>query len=207
PPDSVIPETYIDKYVSQRELDTLNMFVGLYKQIILYEQFYKDTDITRADIALDSLHHARTAYNRWAYKKGIDVSEFKEEPGLLMNYFINKLPLIIFFYLPVFALFIWLLYARRPFNYMEHLVFVFHVQTTFFVLLLISLPLNLILNTGFFTTAALILFLFYLYKALKKFYGQGRFKTLVKFIILNGIFLTLAMIAAIISLLASFAIY
>jgi len=206
-PDSVIPEAYIDKYISQRELDTLNMFNSLYKQIILYEKFHKDTDISRADIALDSLHHARTAYNRWAYKKGMDVSEFKEEPGLLMNYFINKLPIIIFFYLPVFALFIWLLYARRPFNYMEHLVFVFHVQTTFFVLLLIALPLNLILNTGFFTTAALILFLFYLYKALKKFYGQGRFKTLVKFIILNGIFLTLAMIAAIISLLASFAIY
>src|SRR5690606_14530834 len=139
PPDSVIPETYIDKYVSQRELDTLNMFNALYKQLILYEQFFKDTEISRADVALDSLHHARTAYNRWAYKKGMDVTEFKEEPGLLMNYFINKLPLIIFFYLPVFALFIWLLYARRPFNYMEHLVFVFHVQTTFFVLLLIAL--------------------------------------------------------------------
>src|SRR5690606_723008 len=109
PPDSIMPETYIDKYVSQRELDTLNMFNALYKQLILYEQFFKDTEISRADVALDSLHHARTAYNRWAYKKGIDVSEFKEEPGLLMNYFINKLPLIIFFYLPVFALFIWLL--------------------------------------------------------------------------------------------------
>lgn len=205
--DSVIPETYIDKYVSQRELDSLNMFTALYKQIMLYEQFYKDTDISRADLALDSLHHPRTAYNRWAYKKGMDTSEFKEEPGKLMNYFINKLPLIIFFYLPVFALFIWLLYVRRPFNYMEHLVFIFHVQTTFFVLLLIALPLNQILNTEFFTSAAMFLFLFYLYKAMRKFYGQGRFKTLVKFILLNGIFLTLAMIAAIISLLASFAIY
>ena len=205
--DSIIPETYIDKYVSQRELDTLNIFNALYKQIILYEQFYKDTDISRADVALDSLHHTLTAYNRWAYKKGMDVSEFKEEPGQLMNYFINKLPLIIFFYLPVFAVFIWLLYARRPFNYMEHLVFVFHVQTTFFVMLLIALPLDHILNTDFFTSAIMFLFVFYLYKAMRKFYGQGRFKTLVKFILLNGIFLTLAMIAAIISLLASFAIY
>ena len=205
--DSVIPETYIDKYLSQREMDSLNMFTALYKQIELYEQFFKDTEISRPDVALDSLHHARTTYNRWAYKKGINVSEFKEEPGLLMNYFINKLPLIIFFYLPVFALFIWLIYARRPFNYMEHLVFVFHVQTTFFVLLLIALPLNLILSTSFFTTAAMFLFLFYLYKAMRKFYAQGRFKTLVKFIFLNGIFLTLAIVAAIISLLASFAIY
>ena len=200
-------ETYVDKYVSQRELDSLNIFNSLYTQITLYEQFYLDTDISRADIALDSLHHERTAYNRWAYKKGINVSEFKEEPGLLMNYFINKLPIIIFFYLPVFALFIWLLYARRPFNYMEHLVFIFHVQTTFFLMLLIALPLNLLLNTGFFSTTAIFLFLFYLYKAMRKFYGQGRFKTLVKFILLNGIFLTLAIVAAIISLLDSFAIY
>lgn len=206
-PVDTIPETYIDKYISQAELDTINYFTALYKQITLYEQFYDDTEITRADVALDSMHHARTAYNRWAYKKGMDVSAFKKEPGLLMDYFINKLPLIIFFYLPVFALFIWLLYVRRPFNYMEHLVFVFHVQTTFFVLLLITLPLNLILDTGFFSTAAIFIFLFYLYKAMRRFYGQGRFKTLVKFILLNGIFLTLAIIAAIISLLASFAIY
>ncbi len=206
-PVDTTPETYIDKYVSQKELDTLNIFNSLYKQITLYEQFYLDTEISRADIALDSLHHINTAYNRWAYKKGMDVSTFKEEPGLLMNYIIKKLPIIIFFYLPVFALFIWLLYMRRPFNYMEHLVFVFHVQTTFFVLLIIAIPLDFILNTELFSTIAIIFFLFYLYKAMRRFYHQGRFKTLVKFILLNGIFLTLAIIAAIISLLASFAIY
>ncbi len=206
-PVDTTQETYIDKYVSQKELDSLNVFISLYKQIILYQQFYEDTEISRADVALDSLHHERTGYNRWAYKKGMNVSEFEDEPGLLMNYFINKLPIIIFFYLPVFALFIWLIYMRRPFNYMEHLVFVFHVQTTFFVLLLVAIPLNRIFDTSAFSTIFTFLFLFYLYKAMRKFYNQGRFKTLVKFILLNGIFLTLAMFAAIISLLASFAIY
>ncbi len=206
-PVDTTPETYIDKYVSQKEIDSLNIFNALFKQIILYEQFYQDTEIARADVALDSMHHERTSYNRWAYKKGMDVSVFKEEPGLLINYLINKLPVIIFFYLPIFALFIWLLYSRRPYNYMEHLVFVFHVQTTFFVLLFMALPLNLIFNTSLFTSIVLLIFLFYLYKAMRRFYKQGRFKTLVKFILLNGIFLTLAIIAAIISLLASFAIY
>ena len=38
-------------------------------------------------------------------------------------------------------------------------------------------------------------------------YGQGRVKTIVKFILLNFIFFILAGIAAIISILASFAIY
>lgn len=54
---------------------------------------------------------------------------------------------------------------------------------------------------------ALLLFLFYLYKALRRFYGQGRILTFVKFITLNGIFLILASIAALVAAIASFAIF
>jgi hypothetical protein len=56
-------------------------------------------------------------------------------------------------------------------------------------------------------TIANTVFIFYLYKAMRNFYGQGRVKTIVKFILLNFIFFILAGIAAIISILASFAIY
>ncbi|QED36235.1 DUF3667 domain-containing protein [Antarcticibacterium arcticum] len=200
-------KSYQDKYISEKEMDSLGLFNSFAPQLELYEQFYLETEIRNSETAMDSLHHYPSTYNKWMYKKVVDYTAFKEEPMIFVKYFISKLPLIIFFYLPVFALFIWLLYWRRPFNYMEHLIFTFHVQSTFFVIMAFALILDYILNTSSITGFASLVFLFYLYKALRKFYKQGRFKTLVKFILLNGIFLTLAVIAATISLLASFAIY
>ena len=200
-------KSYKDKYISEKELDSMGLFNSFAPQLELYDQFYQETEILRAERALDSLHHPSTTYNKWMYKKVTDYNAFKKEPMIFVNYFISKLPLIIFFYLPVFALFIWLIYARRPFNYMEHLIFTFHVQSTFFVIMAFAFIFDYLLDTSFFSGTLILVFLFYLYKAMRRFYKQGRFKTLVKFILLNGIFLTLALIAAIVSLMASFAIY
>ncbi len=90
---------------------------------------------------------------------------------------------------------------------MEHLVFVFHVQSVLFVLLGFSLLLNEIFEIEILTGFASLIFLFYLYKAMRKFYGQRRFKTIVKFLILNVIFLILAVIATLFTLFASFAMF
>jgi hypothetical protein len=90
---------------------------------------------------------------------------------------------------------------------MEHLIFTFHVQTTFFIVIGFSLILDFIFSTDLFSGLMIMAFLFYLYKAMRRFYSQGRFKTLVKFILLNVIFLILAFVAAIFSFIASFAIY
>jgi len=200
-------KTYKDFYISQEKLDSLPFLASFEKQFDLYNNFYKETEISKPIIALDSLHHSTSTFNRWVYKKVVDWNAIQKNPEIFIGYFINKLPLIIFFYLPVFALFIWLLYWRRPFNYMEHLIFTFHVQTIFFVLMGISLIISDLFNWDSVSGILILLFLFYLYKALRNFYGQGRFKTLVKFVILNGIFLILAVIASLLSLIASFAIY
>ena len=200
-------KTYKDFYFSQEKLDSLPFSTAFQKQLGLYDHFHKETAISKPLLALDSLHHSISTFNRWVYKKVVDFNTIQKNPEIFLGYFINKLPLIIFFYLPVFALFIWLLYWRRPFNYMEHLVFTFHVQTIFFVLMGISLILSNLFNWDSVFGILILLFLFYLYKALKNFYAQSKFKTLVKFVILNGIFLILAVIASLLSLIASFAIY
>ena len=90
---------------------------------------------------------------------------------------------------------------------MEHLIFAFHVQTVFFVLYSFALILEIVFKWEILTTLANFVFLFYLYKAMRFFYGQKRVKTILKFLLLNLIFFTLATVAAIISLLASFSIY
>lgn len=198
---------YVDYYLPQKKMDSLGNIKSFPEQVTLYDKFYNLTKVQDPVQAIDSLHHSNSAYNEWLYNKVVDFNLVVDNPKLFADYFIGKLPFIIFFYLPVFALFIWLLYLRRPFNYMEHLIFTFHIQTTFFVLMGLSMLFDFILGTDTITWIIILLFLFYLYKAMRKFYLQGRFKTLVKFILLNVIFLILAVIATIFSLMASFAIY
>jgi len=205
--DTVTKKSYKTKYITQNKVDSLSFFEATSKRLELYNAFHEETKITSPTVALDSLHHNKTNYNEWLYKKTIDYNFMTENPKIFLNYVLGKMPLIIFFFLPVVALFNWLLYWRRNFNYMEHLVFIFHVQSVFFVLLGLSLLLKEIFNIDFFTPLATLLFLFYLYKAMRNFYEQSRFKTIVKFLIINTIFLILAVIATLITLFASFAIY
>lgn len=199
--------TYKDYLVTQQEVDTMGTLDAFNSKISLYYHFQDETGIYSSERALDSLKHNQTTYNNWLYKKAVDAGTFWKNPRLFFDYFINKLPFFIFFYLPVFALFIWLLYIRRPFSYMEHLIFAFHVQTVFFVLYGLAILIQLITGGGVPVTLANFVFLFYLYKGMRNFYGQGRVKTILKFIVLNLIFFTLAIIAVVISLLASFSLY
>lgn len=194
-------------YFSERELDTLPFLRRTAKKLEVFFNYYERTEENNIDDALESLNYANTRFNHWLFKKTVDVHVFMNQPGVFLSYFVSKLPFIIFFYLPVFALFIWLLYLRRPFTYMEHLIFTFHNQTTWFVLFGIAVLLEYIFNTDWTWGIAIFVFAFYLYKAFRRFYGQGRVKTILKFIIINIIFFTLAIVATAFSFLASFAIY
>lgn len=205
-PDTIQKEKKVVHY-SERELDTLSFFQRTGKKLEMFFNYYERTEEKNIDDALESMNYTNSRFNHWLYKKTVDAHVFINQPGVFANYFVSKLPFIIFFYLPVFAMFIWLLYLRRPFTYMEHLIFTFHNQTTWFVLFGIAVILDYIFNTSWMTGMAMLVFVFYLYKAFRRFYGQGRVKTILKFIIINIIFFTLAIVATLFSVLASFAIY
>lgn len=199
--------SYKDDYISEGGLDTLNLFNAEFRRFNLFSKFYNETSIHKADVAMDSLSYSHSKLNHWLYNKAIDYNAVKSNPQFFLDYFLGKLPFIIFFYLPFFAVFIWLLYVRRSFTYMEHLIFTFHVQTVFFVLFSLALLIDYIIGSNYGSTLAIFAFLFYLYKAMRKFYAQGRVKTILKFILLNVIFFILAIVGGIVSFLISFAIY
>ncbi|MDX1604028.1 MAG: DUF3667 domain-containing protein [Salinimicrobium sediminis] len=212
--DLILPPQSIDTsasdtptYVPEAALDTMSFSKRFTTRWEVFSDHYKRTEMMNSRVALDSLNYKNSAFNQWFYKKTVDVERFSSDGNLFWNYFYGKLPFIIFFYLPVFALFIWLLYLRRPFTYMEHLIFTFHNQTTWFVLYGIAISINAIFDTAAPTWIATFIFGYYLYRAFRTFYCQSRVKTLLKFIIINIIFFILALIAATFSVLASFAIY
>ncbi len=200
-------ETLDELYVQQKALDSMEFWTRSATKMKIFSKFYDERNIISSSQAMDSLRYTHTNFNKWLYKKTIDLNLISTNPNIFIDYFFSKLPFIIFFYLPVFALFIWLIYARRPFTYMEHLIFTFHNQTMWFVLFSIAIITDYFFDSSKGKTIGTLLFLFYLYKAMRKFYRQGRVKTFLKFIIINGIFFILAMVATIFSLIASFAVY
>jgi len=134
--------------------------------------------------------------NKMAFNFSNSVLKVLSQPGTWINDTISKLPFIIFFFLPVFTVFISLVYIRNNYTYTDHLIFSFHNQSLLFILLILSFTLDTLFDvnsSGIF----LLIFGFYLYKAMRKFYGQGRFKTIVKYIFLNTIFMILAFLTII----------
>ncbi len=111
----------------------------------------------------------------------------------LFKKLLSYLSISLFVFLPFFTLFLKLLFIRRKYTYMEHLVFVFHTQTVFFLLLIILMLLNFFVTMQNVTWIFIIVFLLYLYKAMRNFYEQGRIKTIVKFVLLNTYYMFLAL--------------
>ena len=105
---------------------------------------------------------------------------------------IHSLPAMMMISLPFFAFILFMLYVRnRRLFFVDHLIFTLHLYIAQYINLLILLAfwaLGKIMGWSVFSWLMLIQFLiifFYLYKSMRNFYGQSRFKTIVKYAILN----------------------
>jgi hypothetical protein len=160
----------------------------------------KNEDATAVD-ALQKLGYENTYWNIFYYSKSQNINKMKDDPEFRKSYWdniISKISVALFFLLPIFTLLVALLYIRNKYNYTEHLVFVFHVQTVFFILLIFFMIMNRMVESEWIMISFFLIFLFYLYKALRNFYGQGRFKTIIKFFILNFFFVILSFIGGVV---------
>jgi len=140
-------------------------------------------------------------------KRDLKLREkYKDDPARsaekLEYTFFHNLPYLLFVSLPLFALFLKLLYIRhKKLYYADHGIFcIYHYIFTFMLLLLVYLFIKISewVHVEFIRTIGLLLFLsggLYLYLSMKRFYGQGHGKTIVKFLVLNllGIIMLLAL--------------
>jgi Protein of unknown function (DUF3667) len=134
---------------------------------------------------------------------------YKNDPqagtSKLVEVFLHKLPYLLFFSLPLFALVLKLLYIRRKnYYYADHGIFSIYHYIFSFLLLLVVLGFDKLSNIAasvFFEIVTLIIFLYggvYLYLSMKRFYGQGYWKTFLKFLLLNiaGLLILLLLLIA-----------
>ena len=185
---------------SEKFNDTIyNIDQGIYSTLTVsdkIEDFYSfntnNPTIVNTNQALNRLGYPTTFWNTFYFEHALKIRKntikIQQDSGKgFLKSLMSYMSIGLFIFLPLFTLVLKLFYYRKHMNYMEHLVFVFHTQTVFFLLLIISNIISLFSdyeNAWIFT----LLFLIYLYLAIRTFYNQGRFKTLLKFTLLNIIY-------------------
>ena len=98
--------------------------------------------------------------------------------------------------------------VKRSYNYMEHVIFIFHIFTFLFLVLLLLLVPEFLMGRSL-LSGLFISFVapFYFYKALRNFYQESRLRTLMKFFILNIVFLMLGILTGSVFFFLTAALY
>ena len=159
-----------------------------YKTVKEYDSVQNALPKNKRDAGLTKLFTRKSAqlnekYNGDQQKIAVEV----------INKFIHSIPYLLFVSLPLYALFLKLLYIRRrkEFYFADHAVFLIHLYIFTFLFLLVYFGLDKLEDKthwrviGFVEAILLLAGIFYAIKALKNFYGQGWGKTILKFIIFN----------------------
>ena len=117
----------------------------------------------------------------------------------LTTAFWDMAPKVAFLLLPVLAFILKLLYVRRRRLYVEHFVFALHVQSVAFL----ALTVTVLVRNGW---VGLVLFLAltaYTYLAMRRVYGQGWFRTLLKFGLLSWTYFLVLCCGMVVGVLAA----
>ena len=207
--ENAIKDSIGYKYIAQKDMDTLNSFAQFFEKFELFRDFYLTTDISNSSEALDSLKYDKTKMNVWLYDKNDAIERVQKDPLRFTNYMLSKTPFFLFFFAPFYAIFFWLIYSKKRANYMEHLVFIFHIFSWIFVVLLISLIPDLLISDESIIASIILTLIgpFYFYKALRNFYKQNRVITIIKFVFLNVVFFISTSIFALIFFALTAAFY
>lgn len=137
----------------------------------------------------------------WLYRKvmhkTIELSQRYQEDGISLlkeagNKFIHTFPYLLFISLPLYALYLKMLYRKQKhFFYTDHAVFLLHLYIFTFLLLLVMMFVYILNRYAVLGWMQIIYFtllmhgVFYAYLSMLRFYGQTSVRTLLKFILFN----------------------
>lgn len=182
------------------------------ENITTFLRFQKNNPNTSVDSALDSLKIEKSFSNRFWYSRSKIINSFltdNDEQKKFNSHLISYFSIALLILLPILSFFLKILYIRRGYTYVEHLVFTFHVQTVCFIVLTLFFIIRFFTSLDTINIIQLfsILLGVYLYLAMKRFYKQGWIKTLFKFLSINFIFSMLLVITIVFISVIGFALY
>ena len=112
---------------------------------------------------------------------------------------LENLPIAMFCLLPFYALLLKILYIRPKRFYSEHLVFGMHIHTVAYIVFTVLVLVPDMPGLGWLGPLLVLTLAVYYFLALKRYYGNGAFLTLIKYAVLAGLYwvlLALALVGA-----------
>lgn len=112
---------------------------------------------------------------------------------------LENLPIAMFCLLPFYALLLKFVYIWPKRFYSEHLVFGMHIHTVAYIVFTVLLLVPELPGLGWFGPVLIFALAVYYFLALKRYYGNGAFLTLVKYVVLTSLYsvlLALALVGA-----------
>jgi hypothetical protein len=167
-------------------LDTLNTIPWQNyspKTIAEYDSIQKARPLEKRDGAIE--RYFQRKFISLKEREGYDNKTIWRTFGEKLQ---DNIPKMIFLLLPIFALLLKLLYLRRDFFYSEHLVFSVFFYDFLFLVGIIGLLCSTTSWLNWINAIIFIYAFYYLYKAMRGVYGQSKFKTAVKFMLLTWTF-------------------
>lgn len=167
-----------------------------------------DSNIT-ANKLFEKYKIENTILNNFTFSKAKEYSEINIDDffGIIDKQF----KMVVFFFLPFFSVFLFLIHFKKDIYYYEHLIFAFNIQTVLFLMLIISELFSFIIpsaNAYLSFFANMIVFPIYLFFALKRFYQYNSYsKTVIMFLTINITFFLLSLIFLVIIVIGLFVIY
>lgn len=177
-----------DSIYTEKEL--LSNQNGMFFILSTFKNYHKKNPEKTTENSLKELKFENSLFYKFLYNKSklLKTDNVNKE---ILDYFYQKLPFLIFLSLPIITLMFWLVYLRKRINYTEHLVFSYTFFTFMFICMIIFNIIDLINIKLSDTISGLgfsLIFPIYFYKSLRNFYQQSRWKTILKFVLLNPLF-------------------
>ena len=114
---------------------------------------------------------------------------------------VSSAPKVMFLLLPLYGLLLKLLYIRRKRYYVEHFIFSLHIHAFTFGLFTVLMLLSAVPAVA---GLLMIWLMLYSWLALKRVYGQGWFKTTIKWVILGQLYVIAVAFGVALALIAAF---
>jgi hypothetical protein len=120
----------------------------------------------------------------------------------LTESFLHNLPRAMFLFLPLLAGVMMLMYWRPRHYYVEHLLLLVHDHAFVFLVIIISWILHALLPfaRGLLNTAVTFYIAWYVYRSVRVMYGQGRWLTLGKLMLLSLVYMVSGLLLALLTM-------
>ena len=172
----------LKKALGNTHRDTIDLPISLVGQVRdSANQVVKFDSYDLISLPPDSLLTMYHITDWWQQLNARQTFRLIQNPENFTAFVLGKFVWMVFLMMPLLALILKLLYIRRPWYYVEHLVFSFHYHAFAFLLA----GLSFLTRSPFVVGSAFFLIYVYLYIAMLRVYKQGYIKTFLKHSFLN----------------------